>query len=331
MQSRSFSKNTMEERKDIFFDYFDRDLEHYFDSRIACCEKCYDEFCSEWPGTAARDERFQTSGIEISYFLRESRIQDAFYPEEIAHFAKELTCPNCGSVLDGEFYIFEHPFKVDKFHIGSIAKLAQTSPFLLLTHPFAAKVLDVIQRRAATAPVVPVETIWFRGRLARDVAAPELKDFGPPPASKVAEGRYNHAGHSMLYVADSPLTVWVEMRCSEPVHVAKLELNMSLKLLNLSVSDDVDGEDDEVIQCLARSALCAAPRTSDGWDRPEYVFSRFVADCARHGGYGAIRYGSVQDSRGSNMVVLDPPVDFSTVASLMDVTTSSRAPHRRCL
>jgi hypothetical protein len=318
MRSKHFSANTIEERQEIFDDYFDRDLEHYFDSRISCCEHCYEDFCREWPGTAARDERFLTSGIEMSYFLSQSRIQDAFYPEEIEFFAKELKCPNCCIALSGVFYIFEHPFKVNEFHLNSIAKLARTSPFLLLSDPFAARAFEVIKRKASIAKMLPAKSIWYRGRMARDVpVSPTLTDFGPPPAAKVAEGRYNHAGHSMLYLADSTKTVKGEMRASEPISIAEIELDLPCKVLDLMISDDVGDNDDEVVQCLARSALCAAPRKSEGWDRPEYVFTRFIADCARHAGFGAIKYGSVQYSEGVNVVVLEPAFSFSSAARLI--------------
>jgi RES domain-containing protein len=320
MHSKHFSANTMEERQDIFEECFYRDLESYFTSGISCCEHCYDEFCREWPGTAARDERFQSSGIEISYFLSQSRIQEAFYPEEIDFFSKELKCPNCDA--DGEFYIFEHPFKVDEFHLNSIAEVARTSPFLLLSHPFAEKVFEVIKRKAETATTLPAKSIWYRGRMARDVPTPPtIANFGPPPAARVTEGRYNHAGQAMLYLADSPKTVQGEMRATEPITIAEIELDFPCKVLDLMISDDVGDDDDEVIQCLARSALCAAPRKSEGWDRPEYVFTRFVADCARHAGFGTIKYGSVQHSEGVNVVVLNPPSDFAPVLRLVKTST----------
>ncbi|MCK1463079.1 RES family NAD+ phosphorylase [Bradyrhizobium sp. 2] len=322
MQSKSFSANTLEERQDIFEEYFDRDLEYYFTSRISCCEHCYDDFCREWPGTASRDQNFRKSGMEIGYFLDQSRIQDDFYPEEIAFFSKNLKCPNCHAALEGTFYIFEHSFVAEDFDLKSIADLARTAPFLLLSHPFAEQVFEVIKRKFDIAETLPVKAIWYRGRMARDVlSSPTLSDFGPPPAAKVAEGRYNHAGHAMLYLADSLKTVQGEMRVSEPIAVATIELDFPCKVLDLMISDDVGGDDDEVIQCLARSTLCAAPRKSDGWDRPEYVFTRFVADCARHTGFGAIRYGSVQHSEGANVVILDPPLEFGSIARL--VTTDS--------
>ncbi|WP_375159804.1 RES family NAD+ phosphorylase [Bradyrhizobium sp. RDT46] len=324
MRSKHFSANTLEERQDIFEDYFDRDLEHFFDSRISCCEHCYDDFCLDWPGTAARDQRFLTSSIEIGDFLSQSRLQDAFYPEEIELFAKELKCPNCYAALDAVFYIFEHPFKVKEFNLNAIAELARTSPFLLLSNPFAAKVFEVIKRKAALAEALSAKSTWFRGRVARDVpASPTLSDFGPPPRARVTEGRYNHAGHSMLYLADSAQTVQGEMRASDPIIIAEIELDLPCKVLDLMISDDLHDDDDEVIQCLARSALCAAPRKSDGWDRPEYVFTRFIADCARHAGFGAIKYGSVQHSEGVNMVALDPPGDFASVARLLHITRTA--------
>lgn len=260
--------------------------------------------------------------MEIGYFLDQSRIQDDFYPEEIAFFSKNLKCPNCHAALDGTFYTFEHSFVAEDFDLKSIADLSRTAPFLLLSHPFAAQVFEVIRRKFDTAETLPKNSVWYRGRMARDVpASPTIADFGPPPVTKVTEGRYNHAGHAMLYLADSPKTVQGEMRVSEPIAVATIQLDFPCRVLDLMISDDVGGDDDEVVQCLARSALCTAPRKSDGWDRPEYVFTRFVADCARHAGFGAIRYGSVQDSEGVNVVVLELPTEFSSVGRIIKADT----------
>ena len=41
----------------------------------------------------------------------------------------------------------------------------------------------------------------YRARRAEKLLSPHITDFGPPPAHLVEEGRYNHAGHSMLYLA----------------------------------------------------------------------------------------------------------------------------------
>jgi RES domain-containing protein len=128
------------------------------------------------------------------------------------------------------------------------------------------------------------------------------------------EGRFNHAGHPMLYLAKAENTAVAEMDPGrEVLHIAALEFDMTAKVLDISLSSDIDGVSQEVIQCVARSSLCAAPRVSEGWDRPEYVFSRFVADCARHADFQAIRYGSVKDTAGVNLVLLEPSKEFAQV------------------
>ncbi|MQW72042.1 RES domain-containing protein [Sinorhizobium medicae] len=57
---------------------------------------------------------------------------------------------------------------------------------------------------------------------------------------------------------------------------------------------------------MANSVLVAAPRIDRGWLRPEYVFSRFVADCAKSAGFEAIRYASTKSGDGENYVLLSP-------------------------
>jgi hypothetical protein len=226
---------------------------------------------------------------------------------------------------DGEFWIYEHPFDVPPAFwadVGEIAALARRSPFLLLTHPFARKVFDTITTLGAAASPQLVDGSYFRARRAEGIPAPRLSDFGPPPARFVEEGRYNHAGHSMLYLAAAEGTALAEVASvGVPHHVAGLALNTQLKVLDLLLKDDVESNAETLIQCLARSALCAAPRVGEGWLKPEYVFSRFLADCARHAGFDAIRYGSTKDPNGSNLVLLVPPDNIATVASLIGVRT----------
>ncbi len=109
---------------------------------ILCCAKCVDDFSKLWPGTAARDVELQHGYTTLDNFLKSGRIRDAFEPEEIERLSKSLTCPNCQAVLEGEFWIYEHPFSVpDEFWrtLDEIAALASRVRFLLLTHPFAEK------------------------------------------------------------------------------------------------------------------------------------------------------------------------------------------------
>ncbi|GEC36493.1 hypothetical protein EME01_05650 [Sinorhizobium meliloti] len=263
--------------------------------------------------------------MTIDDFLRNSRVQDDFYPEEIERFSKSLTCPNCGSVLDGEFWIYEHPFDVPpEFSdaLDEIAGLASRAPFLLLTHALAREVLDVIVALGVAALPQSVVGTQFRARKAANLPSPALTDFGAPPAHLVAEGRYNHAGHGMIYLAAAEKTAFAEIATpGDRFHVAEISLNTSLKILDLQPKPEAETPAEILIQCLARSSLCSAPRTGEGWVRREYVFTRFVADCAIYAGFDAISYGSTKHPSGANLVLLSPADDVATFASLIGVRT----------
>ena len=121
----------------------------------------------------------------------------------------------------------------------------------------------------------------------------------------------------MLYLASSAKTALLEIATpGADIHVAQLAFRLpSLLVLDL-VDLDEDWSSFELFAAIANSALLAAPRTGSGWLRKQYVFSRFVADCARSAGFDAIRYGSTRDSEGWNYVLLTPPPDLSVAATL---------------
>lgn len=325
MLSRYFENNTEEERIAIFQEYFDRDLESFFSSTIACCDECYDEFQRCWPGTVSHDIELQRGCRTIADFLQNSRIQDNFYPEEIECFSKSLECPNCGAVLDGEFWVYEHPFDVPRefsVSLDEIANLASHTPFLLLTHEFALEVFNVIVALGRETLPRPIHGNLYRARKAEGLPSPVLCDFSAPPAHVVEEGRYNHAGHPMVYLAESQSTAFAEIALSgSRFHVAEMSFRVPLRILDLKPCQEARTRAEMTVQCLARSSLCAAPREGAGWARREYVFTRFVADCARHAGFDGISFGSTKDISGANLVLLNAPADFASVASLVAIRT----------
>jgi RES domain-containing protein len=231
--------------------------------------------------------------------------------------------------LVGDFIIYEHPFDVpDGFlsDIEEIAQIAARTPFLLLIHPFAEHTFKTLEALAKTTPITSISATYYRARKDNGHILDALADFGPPPPEKVAEGRFNHAGHAMLYLALEADTAFGEVAAPGVQYfVASLRIETNLKVLNLSLKNEADSEDEILIQCLARSALCAAPRTGEGWVAREYVFTRFVADCARNAGFDAIGYGSTK-GYGANLVILEPPRPLSGIAVLEHITQRSRVP-----
>ncbi|MDX0481436.1 RES domain-containing protein [Sinorhizobium medicae] len=325
MRSKCFEANTEEERISIFQDYFERDIETFFTSSISCCTGCHDDFKAHWPGTVSHDVELQHGYQTVGDFIEQSRIQDAFHAEEIEHYSKFLECPNCGATLDREFWIYEHPFDVPREffdQLGEIAQLADRAPFLLLTHEFAAEVFKIIQTEAMKVAPALIEGTLFRSRAAEEVPNPTLQDFAAPPAHVVSEGRYNHAAHPMMYLAKAKKTALEEVGSQGArFHVAEIELLSQFRVLNLSSLGEAETRAEIVFQCLARSALCAAPRLGEGWTKREYVFTRFIADCARHAGFDAIEFGSTKHPSGTNIVLLEPPATLDGFARLVTIET----------
>ncbi|CZT37324.1 RES family NAD+ phosphorylase [Rhizobium sp. 9140] len=325
MRSKYFEENTEEERISIFQEYFDRDIESFFTSSISCCAECQEEFEEQWPGTVSHDVELQHGYQTVHDFIAQSRIQDAFYAEEIEHYSKFLTCPNCGADLDRDFWIYEHPFDVpiEFFNqMSEIAQIAHRTPFLLLTHEFAAEVFSTIAARAPQVTPALIDGTLFRSRRAEGLPYPTLQDFAAPPANVVPEGRYNHSAHPMMYLSKARNTALAEVgTAGARFHVVEVELQSPLRVLNLSYLGEAETRSEIVFQCLARSALCAAPRLGEGWTKREYVFTRFVADCARHAGFDAIEFGSTKHPSGTNLVLLEPPAILDGFAQLVNIET----------
>jgi hypothetical protein len=60
-----------------------------------------------------------------------------------------------------------------------------------------------------------------------------------------------------------------------------------------------------ILSALVYSSLISAPRNTEGWNQSQYVFSRFVADCAKAVGLDAVKYPTTRASSGHNLVIFD--------------------------
>lgn len=301
------------------------EIDSAFSSSIRCCDRCFDDFKDRWPGTTFRSLDFQRGRIPIDLVVTQSRLPSVYTPAEISTLQHFIRCPRCGEYARDGIWVHEHT-AADGFEteIERVGRLARRTPFLILEDPFAHRVLTEIRRLGATVAPHPLPHPLYRARAKGDIGSGvakrvSLKEFGAPPEEVVGEGRFNHAGLPMLYLADSTATTVAEIGApGQEFYVAELDIAGGYRILDLII-EDPDNPEWGLLGAIAASALVAAPRTGKGWVRKEYIFTRFVADCAIAAGFDGIRYGSTKLNTGLNYVLLAPPKDVSTIAALTNV------------
>jgi len=164
------------------------------------------------------------------------------------------------------------------------------------------------------APSLP--ELHYRARSCRFLNSPTFEAFLPPPPSKTGEGRYNHAGLPVLYVATDPATCCLELGSpKDGVFFAQVRFLRPIRILDLRDQN----LESNLLKAALQSSLLSAPSDQEGWHRPEYVFSRFLADCALASGIDAIKYPSVHSTRGDNLVVLGTNRDWSKAVELSKI------------
>ena len=290
---------------------FAEELDSWFSADIACCDECYDEFLNLWPhADEADDYGFQRSSIDMQSFYEGSRLREIYTQEQFDVLVTTLRCPRCGAGLEGVIWPYEFPFDIDdsfelELEIESIAEVARNTPFLLLENELAQKIHSLIKQLGESKEAESFTEHLYRARVFKDRRQYDLDDFECPPRSLVGEGRYNHAGLPVLYLGNEIQTCFHELRESKCVAV-KVQLRGKAKVLDLTNPYDSSVDGNETLNALVYSSLLSAKHSGDGWHKPEYVFSRFIADCARSAGYDAIKYPSTRVSEGSyNVVFLD--------------------------
>jgi hypothetical protein len=299
---------------DWFEECFFADLDSWFSADIACCDNCYDEFLKIWPHVrSADDKKFQKSGIPLSVFYEGSRLRTSYSKIEFDRYIKKVRCPRCRLRLKANIWVYNFPFDVDsgiEKKIEHIAGIASKTPFLLLADPFANRVLEAIKTIALDTIPSPVTQSLFKGRPLNERPQKRIREFDFPPKTITKEGRYNHAGSPVLYLASDVETCFSEID-RVPCLIAEIQLNKELMTLDLIGQVNRNVKSSEIIATLTYSMLLSARHSGEGWHQPMYVFSRFLADCARHAGFDAIKYPSVQiTGRNFNIAVINPEMNI---------------------
>lgn len=297
--TRKLSKEEtiISEKGDYFIDEFFTAIERWFSTSIACCDSCIDDFLEYWPlADSLNDFEFQKSCIDLACLYSGSPILfKAFTKEEFDILVKIVPCPRCDSPLRGNIWTYELPFASEIYisdfesNIKAIAELSARTPFLLLTNNFALEIYELIHDHFKNVKSVLPQSSFYRARLTTEVMTLDYKEFTVAPKSVIGEGRYNHSGDQVFYLSSDIDTCFNELG-GKLCYIAEINLTKEIKILDLTEPE----EKSSTLNALVASALLNSPISATGYDKPAYVFSRFVADCAKSAGFDAIKYPSTK-------------------------------------
>lgn len=253
-----------------------------------------------------------------------------------------LKCPKCGSPLElWQEVGTKHDF--ESAHEATISTAMQKHgkqlfdfygflhkfPMLGSTHPFGRRILQEIRK---SSRVAVTRSEWYRAREDKE------HGFGPAPAEKVGDQRYNTSGQPRWYFADSPEAGVAEVSTKGTAWVQKFDVGQLDGLLDLRAwrADDdraLDREGDYnpphglLVVSLVYGDLLTQRHYSDEAGRqwkPEYLVSRFVAEAAAAAGFTGILCQSVRYP-GENLIAFDPAWSPKTLGEPQSVSLDSDA------
>lgn len=150
-----------------------------------------------------------------------------------------------------------------------------------------------------------------------DIGYTNDKDIGAPPESVATAGRINSEGIPCLYLADSDITTFHEVRARVYDHATLGEFKniMPLNIIDLCNLDSITPfqyEDVELtwfainieaIKQIAKEISKPMRRFDKDID---YVPTQYIADYIKNLGYDGIKYKSTINEGGINYAIFDP-------------------------
>jgi hypothetical protein len=165
--------------------------------------------------------------------------------------------------------------------------------------------------------IYPLDTCFFRARIASDKNGFDLSEMGAPPKGKRSAGRINPEGISVLYLSSDSETVLREVRATvfDYGTIGEFKLKKHIKVANLSAISStspfryVDIEryaaNREVFKEI--SAEIAKPLRRN--DSPlEYLPTQYIAEFIKSKGFDGVEYASTLKEGGFNIAVFDEKI-----------------------
>lgn len=270
--------------------------------------------CQAWED--GEYEWVQGGRVQLGDYLEDRRVPQDLHDD----VAKRLNCGNCGTgnfdvdsdiglPSSGEIAYAERWRSWGKKYsakLDAFGTFLSRYPYLGASHPLGREVRRMIGDYEVTE-IEPAS--WWRARRAEDARSFQTKNMLPPDEScPVPEGRFNHYGQRVFYVAGEAETALAEtldheknevLAWVQEFHFPKIE-----RVLDL-LSPDWDEEDR--LPLLALGLLSHMDRLAPPHDslwKPEYFVPRYIADCAKEAGFKAIRFRSAR-AYGTNLVLFE--------------------------
>jgi len=235
-------------------------------------------------------------------------LEMADVPEEhYEEVADRVRCPCCGNSCElydevglkseqelrfeelHAQWIEEHQHRLDDFYAH-----LEKYPYLGLAHELGREINESMK---VLPKLMLTDCSWFRARPVRDGRNLTVEEFGLPDPEKIPipEGRFNHHGQAVVYMAETAECAATEVLQEDESRawVMKFGLKDLGPILNLSMSEEWA---DEGLPVLAVGLgyfrnLSRTVKRERGW-KPEYLLPRFIADCARLNGFTGVIFRS---------------------------------------
>jgi hypothetical protein len=249
-----------------------------------------------------------------------SVMDDAEVPEDCREDVAELVnCPSCGNShelweevgrkSEGELHyesLMAEWYENHEHRLEEFYEFLTAYPYLGAAHDFGKEIRKVISEFPLTTVK---DDLFYRARRIESGQEYTLENFIPPDPAKcsIGEGRYNHAGQSVMYLSADKIGAAVECvhEGENRAWIHGFRISQVEKILDLTADEDWA---DESIQLLAfglihSGAVRRFADRSNSW-KPEYFVPRFIADCAREKGLNGILFKSVRHWN-SNLVLFN--------------------------
>lgn len=242
--------------------------------------------------------------VSVGDFLADKGVAEALYEA----VAAELSCRECGRTSFGLWDDIgletaderDHRERWAKWdrkysgHVEEFAKHLEAYPYLGLAHPIGRR----IQKAIAAFPRTTLgKREWWRARKPDGARRFTSKDMSPPPPDKaMSEGRFNHYGQVVFYLASSRQATLAEtldpVRREAIAWVQQFSVPAKTEVLDL-VAPGFHREAEVPILALGlmHRVPHLQPNPRSPW-KPEYFLPRFIADCARQHGIAGIVFES---------------------------------------